>query len=93
MVDYSGQGSRTAETSTAAISEAQAKRLWAIARPKGWSQVHVQILLESFEIAHTADIPRSKYEGIIKTLEQAPPAEILTEAKNRESSPEKGPTT
>jgi len=83
VVDYSGQGSRTAEQASGVISEAQAKRLWAIARGKGWEQVHVSILLESFEIAHTADILRSKYEGIIKVLEQAPPAEIVAEAKNR----------
>ena len=90
VVDYSGQGSRTAETSTAAISDAQAKRLWAIARGKGWEQVHVSILLESFEIAHTADIPRSKYEGIIKTLEQAVPDVIVAEAKNRADGKKEG---
>lgn len=85
VVDYSGQGSRTAERSGEAISEAQSKRLWAIARGKGWSEGQVKVLLEGFEIAHTAEIPRSKYDGIIKVVEQAPPAEVVAEAKHRET--------
>ena len=88
VVDYSGQGSRTAETSSGAISEAQAKRLWAIARGHGWEQVHVQILLESYEIKHTAEIPRSKYQAVINTLEGPVPDVIVAEAKNRSSSAE-----
>ena len=37
--------------------------LWAIARPKGWSQVHVQILLESFEISPHGRYPTLEVRG------------------------------
>ena len=83
-VDYSGQGSRKAEQSGDAISDSQAKRLWAIARGKGWTEVQVKVLLEGFTIAHTAEIPRSKYDTIIKVVEAPPAPEIIAEAKARE---------
>lgn len=83
--DYSGQGSRRAEQSHDAISEAQAKRFWAISRGKGWTQEQIRVLLEGFEIKSTNDIPRSKYEALCKIVDEPVPAEINAEAQNRES--------
>lgn len=85
-IDYSGQGSRKAEQSSEAISEAQAKRFWAIARGKGWTEPQVRILLESFEIDKTDAIPRSKYEALCKIVGEPVPAEIVKEAQLRAST-------
>jgi hypothetical protein len=72
-IDYSGQASRTAEQATDTISEAQQKRLWAIAREHGWDQEQVKALLQARGIESTKDIKRAHYDKIIEALEQAPP--------------------
>lgn len=52
------------------ISDAQQKRFWAITREHGWKADEIKHwLLESYGLDSTKDIPRSKYEEIIKTLE------------------------
>jgi hypothetical protein len=57
------------------ISEAQQKRLWAIAREHKWDSDHVKDLLTSFHHEHTREILRgAEYERVIDRLKQGPPA-------------------
>jgi len=61
-----------------AISEAQGKRLWAIAREQLWSQDEVKDLLTSFGVDHTKEIPRSQYDAVIdklKATKKTPPTQ------------------
>lgn len=51
-----------------AITEAQVKRFWAIAREQGWQQDDVRDLLTSFGVEHTKEIPRARYEAVINRL-------------------------
>ena len=47
------------------ISEAQQKRFWAIARTAGWQAEEIKHwLLDTYDLATTADIPRAQYEEI-----------------------------
>ncbi len=50
------------------ISEAQGKRLWAIAREHVWDQEQVKDLLTSFKVNSTKEIPRSVYDRVIDQL-------------------------
>jgi|SRR5581483_3502941 len=52
------------------ISEAQAKRLYAIAKGVGWKDSEMKEYLKAkYGIEHSKDIPRSKYEEICKAFE------------------------
>ena len=56
------------------ISQAQGKRLWAIAKGKGWTQPQVEAFYKRCDVAHTADIKRADYEDIIAAIESGPAA-------------------
>jgi hypothetical protein len=58
----------------ACISEAQGKRLWAIAKGAGWTQDQVRVLLTRCHIEHTKDIKSADYTDIISALEAGPDA-------------------
>jgi hypothetical protein len=52
------------------ISEAQRKRMFAIAKNHGWSHDDVKdMLTQGYGITSTRDIPAEKYEEIIKQIE------------------------
>lgn len=70
--DYSGHGSRTVEQSGDAISEAQAKRFYAIGKGKGWSDDGLKALLQSFGIPSSKDIKRNQYEEIVSMVSKPP---------------------
>lgn len=59
------------------ISDAQGKRLWAIAREQLWDQDAVGELLKKHGIAATKEIPMAKYDLIVDTIKKekkSPPA-------------------
>lgn len=70
---FAGRSSTTSATSTSSgefISDAQRKRLFAIAHEHGWQNEDVaQWLREIHQIESTKNIPKAKYEEIIKGLE------------------------
>jgi hypothetical protein len=51
------------------ITEAQAKRLWAIAKGKGLSNDDVKNVFVEYAIASTAEIPISQYDEIVSKIE------------------------
>ncbi len=54
------------------ISEAQAKRMFAISKGCGWENEDVRKLINGFGFEHTRDITRDKYEAIINSLQEVP---------------------
>ncbi|MDP3937581.1 MAG: hypothetical protein Q8R92_05530 [Deltaproteobacteria bacterium] len=79
VVDYSGQGSRTAEQSTDVISEAMAKRWFAIARQNKWTDGQMKALLTSVNIESSRMIKRNEYDELVAMVSKAPPT-ATTEA-------------
>jgi len=69
VIDYSGR--RTPEQEGQVISEAQGKRLWAIARANDVSEEHLRGLLKSFGIESIKDIKRKDYDEIVKQIDKA----------------------
>lgn len=59
---------------TRLISDAQRKRMYAMAKHAGWSDEQIQALLASLGFLHSADVTRDKYEAICDRLSIAPPA-------------------
>lgn len=59
------------------ISEAQAKRLYAIAKSAGWPDDEIKQYILAMGYEHTKDIKRADYEAICKSLEGTPPAADL----------------
>jgi hypothetical protein len=57
------------------ITEAQGKRLWAIAREHGKSQSEVESIITHFGFDSTAAITRDKYDAIIAELNKSDAAE------------------
>jgi len=58
------------------ISEAQRKRLFAIAKKAGWSKPTMQTeLIERFNINSTQDIPIERYDAICEAFAEAPVAD------------------
>ncbi|RCJ20183.1 hypothetical protein A6S26_05525 [Nostoc sp. ATCC 43529] len=56
------------------ISEAQAKRLWAIARKEcNLSDGEVRVILTEFKVESTADIPASQYDKVIERIKNFNP--------------------
>lgn len=54
----------------AIITEAQGKRLYAIAKGAGWQDNEMKAFLKrKFGLDHTRDIPRSKYEEVVAAFE------------------------
>ena len=68
-----GQGQSTSAPptqNTGYITEKQQKRLWAIAKQAGWQNDKIKdFLLRDYNLEHTADIPRDKYEEIVTSIE------------------------
>jgi hypothetical protein len=56
----------------ATISEAQGKRLWAIAKGKNWSEDQLRTLYAQCGIVHSRDIKRADYDDIIAAIEAGP---------------------
>jgi hypothetical protein len=54
------------------ISEAQSKRLFAIAREKGWAVEDVKGIVKAAGFESSKDITKDRYDAIIKTLEAGP---------------------
>jgi len=52
------------------ISEAQAKRLFAISKAKGWTTEGLKAHLASFGYEHSRDIVRAHYDDIIASLDE-----------------------
>ncbi len=61
---------RAAPAGTRTITEAQSKRLWAIAREHGRSNDDVKALLEVYGFASTKDITVEKYDEIVTALQK-----------------------
>jgi len=62
------------------ISEAQAKRFFAIAKGAGKTDVEIKAhLKETLNIEHTADIPKDKYDAIVKWGETKAEREVGAE--------------
>lgn len=70
QVDYSGR--KTPERDQEVISEAQSKRLWAIARGSGWTAEAVKGLLGSFGIERTEEIRRAQYDELCTIVSKPP---------------------
>jgi phage recombination protein Bet len=60
---------REAPRQAVTITQAQAKRLWVVAKAHGWTEIDVRQLLQSHGVTHTADIRRDQYDGLIAALE------------------------
>ena len=61
------------------ISEGQVKRLWAIARPKGWTTQGMRDLLAvEYKIEHVKDLTPYQYEALVAFVELSPAANITT---------------
>ena len=60
---------------TQTISEAQAKRLWAIARSKecNLSDGEVRTILTEFNVESTTDIPASRYDKVVERIKNFNP--------------------
>lgn len=54
------------------ISEPQRKRLWAIAKEKGWTGEQVKKLLKANGFEKGEDVTRAKYEGLVKAVSEPP---------------------
>ncbi len=52
------------------ISEKQAKRLFAIAKEKGWSLEDLKEMLTLLGLKHSTDIPKSVYDRVIDFIEE-----------------------
>jgi hypothetical protein len=53
------------------ITEAQQRRMFAIAKTHGWNPAEVKaFLLKKHQIAHSNEVPSDRYDAICKTLEQ-----------------------
>lgn len=72
-IDYSGRRSPDADKSV--ISEAQGKRLWAIAKEKGVSEEKLRKKLAANGIASFKDIPRGQYDAVVGWVERGGPDE------------------
>lgn len=71
--DYSGRGSRTVEQgATDVISEAQAKRFYAISRGAGWTEEQGKALLAHFNLDNSRLIPRKFYEELCAIVSKPP---------------------
>jgi hypothetical protein len=79
-VDYSGSG-KTPEESRETISEAQAKRLWAIAKGKGVDEAELKKIVarEPWKYGSSKDIQRAHYDAIVKAVEDWKPAQETQE--------------
>ena len=93
-IDYSGR--RTPEQDTTLISEAQRKRLWAIAKSKGVGEDAVK---QKFGLASFNEIKRGDYDHIVKWVEDgakpespAGPAETATPSPSAASEAPAGDT-
>ncbi len=61
------------QTDTRLISEAQGKRLFAIARASGWTMDALKdMLFADYQVASTKQIERARYNTIIAAIEQGP---------------------
>ena len=79
-IDYSGR--RTPEKEAEVISDAQGKRLWAIAREHGVSEESLKKKLgEEYGIEHLRDILRRDYDGIVLWVEKYTPSAPKDEPK------------
>jgi len=54
------------------ITEAQAKRFWAIARGTGWDEGQIHDLLAGYQLSSTKEIPRSLYEAVVERVKKGP---------------------
>jgi dephospho-CoA kinase len=54
------------------ITDAQKKRMFAIATSKGWSTQRAKDLLGTFGFEHSADVTMAEYPNIIKVMEGGP---------------------
>lgn len=58
------------------ISEAQAKRMYAIAKTAGQSDDNIKALIKPYGYEHTREVQRRDYEAICRALEQASREEV-----------------
>lgn len=71
------------------ITDAQGKRLWAIAREQLWSQDDVGELLKKHNLIATKQIPMSKYNDIVDTIKKekkSPPASSQDKPTSEQST-------
>lgn len=54
------------------ISEAQLKRMWALAREYNWPEEQLRNLLSRFGFEHSTEVTKAKYDEICRTIEQRP---------------------
>lgn len=52
------------------ISEGRQKRLFAIAKSKGWTNEDIKTLLRRYGFEHSKDIPNAKYDDIVSLFEE-----------------------
>lgn len=77
-----------ADAASALISEAQRKRLFAIAKKAGWDEPTLKVWLQKQgDIASTRDIRRDQYDDVIAAIECGPPP---VDAKSKELAEEVG---
>jgi hypothetical protein len=74
-VDYSGN--KSSEESKQVISEAQGKRLWAIAKGKGVDEAELKKIVarDPWKYGSSKDIQRAHYDAIVKAVEDWKPAQ------------------
>ena len=71
---------RAVKKPAAVITEAQRKRLFAIAKAVGWTKDEVKIWLESHGYASSSDIGATEYDRIIGLIQQGGDAEPAVES-------------
>lgn len=70
------------------ISEAQAKRLWAITKGSGWTQNDLKELLDKgFGVSSTKDIKRKDYETICNVVSQRTYSQAMKELAEFQEQP------
>jgi phage recombination protein Bet len=68
------------------ITQAQAKRLWTVAKSSGWTEPDVKALYQRHGFDHTASITRDRYDAILAELEGG------TEGQSHDDTPGTTPT-
>ena len=68
-IDYSGR--RTPERDQEAISEAQGKRLWAVARANQMAEESLKDFLKGFGYESIKEIKRKDYDELVKQIDKA----------------------
>lgn len=60
------------------LTEAQQKRIWAIARAKGWSEMDVKdYLWFRYKVSKTSELTLSNYEFLCYVLETSTPKKAM----------------